>query len=210
MLGTLWLELLLSQQGSCKSQISELMRNTRGSAPSKVRNCWKNSHETLRKKGSKETYRRAIRPAIRQEYGRPWCWLWEQTRGQRSLPSGQIPCGNFKTGIGKIYCTARKMPYHKAREKSTWAECHSMLVGSLPFRYETQTWMDHRFFFPGPTIQLYYRQKPKSKGKSILNKPWACRKFWILSMTEKTERYIQRKIKRFLARYMPLIPECGR
>lgn len=44
-------------------------------------------------------------------------------------------------GGEKIHCAARKMSYHKQREKNTCAECLRVLVGSWPFSYEYQTWM---------------------------------------------------------------------
>lgn len=112
---------------------------------------------------------------------------------------GPSPCGNFKNGMGKLHCAARKLSYSKTGERNPcaeglgWRACQK-----LAFQIRIPDLDGPLGFFLIQQFNSATDKSQRAKEKVFLNKSWARRKHWILPMTKRTERRIQRKLKDFL------------
>lgn len=79
------------------------------------------------------------------------------------------PMWKLQNWNGKNPNTARKMSYHRAKEKNICAECFRALVRSSRLT-DTNTRLGcSTQHFAGSATRFYHRLKSKSKGKSNLN-----------------------------------------
>lgn len=113
--------------GEPQSQKSKIVQQTRWSVSPRTENCWKaklicHSREILGKNKAKKRGRGAVKwGSEKQKEIKALAAEADPDSKQgigKQFTKWRNPCGNFKTGMGEIQSTARKMPSHRGeREK---------------------------------------------------------------------------------------------
>lgn len=157
----------LPQQGSCKSwcEIQDpVLPPGWGMARKKQSG---NTEEEWERRSLEESRRARLKSA---EIVKTLVLTPRASKESAQFTQWPSPCGNFKTGMGKIHCAARKMSYCEAGERNPCAEGLGVPVRSLPFRYESQTWMGHWVFFLIQQFNSATDKSQRAKEKVFLNK----------------------------------------